>query len=148
VRDLIAQGWSNRAIARHPGTPSRDTVRRWRNQFATDDRPAADGAPGDAPPAHTHAEPAPPGAPPAPDPSADQLTVTLTTDLRGDLAVLTSAGHTPQEAIAAAVQLLADGYGYAWDYGHYDRGTRPDVRTRIVGGRPWPTPVSTTGTGS
>lgn len=140
VRRLIAQGLSNRAIARRPGMPSRDTIGRWRRDLAA---PAPTGATGSAPPATPAMPPGPAGAPPVrqdpadvPVPAWRTLTVCFEGDLREDLAILTSAGLTQQAAVALAVQLLADAYRSAWDYGHYARGTRPGVRVQITGAQP------------
>lgn len=135
VRHLIAQGLGNRAIARHPGTPSRDTVRRWRTEWETEQPPV----PLHAPPApDTRATGARQDVPPAtPDP--DRLTVQVDASLRDDLAVLAQAGVDAQAGIRLAVQLLADAYRTAWDYNQYDRGTRPYIRIEAVGGRPFPT---------
>jgi transposase-like protein len=141
VRELIGQGLSNRAIARHPGMPSRDTVRRWRTQAATAHSDTSPDAPPSAPPGPgpcaTTSEPAPPGA--------DQLTLDTDADLREDLAILAEAGHTPEHAVMYAVQLLADAYRTAWDYADVPRGTRPQVRTQITGTHPVHTPHRTPG---
>jgi hypothetical protein len=58
---------------------------------------------------------------------ANTLTLTITPDLRDDLAVLDEAGLDEAAAVAHAVQLLADAYRAAWDYEDVPRGTAPHI---------------------
>ena len=83
-------------------------------------------------------------------PGPKNLTVRRTHDLADNLAVLTSAvqhdGSTTSAtaAVHRAVQLLADAYRRAWDYGDVPDGTAPDViavRYRTADGEPEPMPI-------
>lgn len=150
VHQLAQEGTSNRIIATKVGI-SEATVRRWRrttsaSDDAPDDAPACDtGATHDAVECVTAASPAAsPDAPecvtdassPASEP--DHLTVPLDADMRDHLAVLTEAGDAPADAVTRAVELLADAYRGAWDYGLYQRGQRPDIRLHVKGDMPPP----------
>lgn len=115
ARLLAEQGLSNRTIAKRVGV-SESTVRRWRAEDRAAECVTA----------------APEGAPPAAEQPAapDALTVPYDDALRDDMAVLTAAGLAPDAAVMLAVQLLADAYRTAWDYGLYARDERPAVRAR------------------
>lgn len=120
VRTLAEEGLSNRAIAKRVGV-GESTVRRWR---AADCAAAApEGAPDTAPP-------------PADGPAT--LAPPDDADFRDDLAVLAQAGLEPGTAVTLAVQLLADAYRSAWDYGDVPRGARPRVHV-ITNGASAPT---------
>jgi hypothetical protein len=78
------------------------------------------------------------------------LTVRTTADFTDDLAVLTGTVQPDGKkldrtaAVHRAVQLLADAYRRAWDYGDVPRGTAPEaiaVRYRTADGTPEPVPV-------
>jgi len=113
VRHLAGRGLSHRAIARKVGV-SESTVRRWR----TADAPHRAAAP---------ANDAPAALP------LDTLTVTLDPETRRLLAVLAEAGHDPTSAVQLALDLIANTYEYAWDYGLAERGTAPEIRVRVKG---------------
>lgn len=113
VRRLAEQNLSNRVIAVKAGV-SESTVRRWRaGDAAVTQQAAPPDAPHDAP--------------------SDALTVALDDELRDHLAVLAEAGHDAQAAVTRALELVADAYRYAWDYGLAERGTPPNLRVRIKG---------------
>lgn len=143
VRRLASQELSNRAIAGRVGV-SESTVRRWRADDASMTQQAAIGdAPTDAPAtqgdAPTDAPVAHPAAPLAASPAA--LTLQVDADMAHHLAVLAEAGHDAQAAVCRALEFLADGYAYAWDYGITRRGTAPVMRVQVKGDRaprlPW-----------
>lgn len=135
VLRLTEQGESARVIAKKIGV-SEATVRRWRRTpRATDDAPECDTAASsctadDAPECVTDASPG--ASPPA------HLTVPLDADLRAHLDVLAEAGHDPLDAVTRAVELLADAYRRAWDYGLYPRPQRPDIWVHVKGDMPPP----------
>lgn len=114
VRRLAAGDLSNRAIARKVGV-SESTVRRWR----TDDAPRDAG--GAAPVTQAGA------------PCHAPLVVPVDADMADHLAVLAEAGHDVHDAVRACVELVADAYRYAWDYGLYLRGVPPEFRVRVRG---------------
>lgn len=66
-------------------------------------------------------------------PAEQLLTVVLDDDLHDHLKVLAEGGHDAQTAVATALELIADAYRCAWDYGTYERGTAPEIRVRIKG---------------
>lgn len=106
---LAGQGTSSKAVAKRVGV-SESTVRRWRAA----ERAEQDGATGT-------------------EPAEQLLTVALDDDLRDHLAVLAEGGHDAQAAVAMALELIADSYRSAWDYGTYERGTPPEIRVRVKG---------------
>ncbi|MFJ2178914.1 hypothetical protein ACIOHE_39225 [Streptomyces sp. NPDC087851] len=146
VRQLDREGLSARAIAARLNI-GKDTVRRDLAALSQDAPPpdsrlttalvgllllgrVRHGAPA----AERHGSPADELA------TGGRLTVALTPELREHLDVLAEAGHSPEDAVRYAAEVLADTYRHAWDYDRCPRGVRPTIRIGPAPRPPRPTP--------